>query len=469
MDLNPTIALPQSLLSPLEFEVISGNFILREKEIPLRGYAKFDRLQLIIICQSILSECTVSFTNERLLMYQKLQDTVVGWGVERKYLSAIESCGWFYQRKVRLILNDPTFQRKDYFELKFPQENFSNLKNAFINILKMLDLCQACEEDRLEDFQNLLQSNLKLVNLPIDSKENTLLIMACAKNKGRIAQYLLGIHGIDINKTTEVKVMKGGKETKDVYGALYYACVNNMKDIVEKMLSIPTIDVNTLYTNELTALRYALRKDIASCPNSVESYADIISMLMSHPKTTWKIADNERFAIPTDWMLDITDDTRMAILSCERVKELPANIKQMMLKVIQDKLKSLRGMDSNSTIVLNATEDGEKLLPDQRTEVVNAAVTEETNQFNLVEDLSSKENPTRKPMKVLPEPTDNVSQCKNILVLSPISAGPTLAPGIFEFSETYILSVSPIGLRFHANFAVAKLTGNLEHIAKVGN
>lgn len=87
-------------------------------------------------------------------------------------------------------------------------------------------------------------------------------------------------------------------------------------------------------------------------------------------------------------------------------------------------------MDSNSTIVLNATEDGEKLLPDQRTEVVNAEVTEETNQFNLVEDLSSKENPTRKPMKVLSEPTDDVSQWKNILVLSPISAGPTLAPGI---------------------------------------
>ncbi len=171
MDLNPTIALPEPLMHYLSlgFDAISGYFILREKEIPLRGYAKFDRLQLIMISQPILPECTVSFTNERLLMYQKLKDTVVGWGVERKYISAIENCGWFYKR-VRLTLNDPMLQQKDYFELKFPQENFSNLKKAFINILKMLDLCQACEEDRLEDFQKLLQINLKLVNLVSDFK-----------------------------------------------------------------------------------------------------------------------------------------------------------------------------------------------------------------------------------------------------------------------------------------------------------
>ncbi len=135
--------------------------------------------------------------------------------------------------------------------------------------------------------------------------------MACAKNKSGIAQYLLGIHGIDINKTTEVKVMKGGKETKEVYGALYYACINNMMDVVKTLLSFKTIDVNILYTvslvfqsfdpfilflrwikNEYSALQYAILKDmLAFKANSKKSYVKIISMLMQHPKTIWKIAD----------------------------------------------------------------------------------------------------------------------------------------------------------------------------------
>ncbi len=75
--------------------------------------------------------------------------------------------------------------------------------------------------------------------------------MACAKNKSRIARYLLTIHGIDINKTTELKVIRNGEEKTEVYGALYYACINNMDDVVEKMLSISKIDVNTLYTVSL--------------------------------------------------------------------------------------------------------------------------------------------------------------------------------------------------------------------------
>lgn len=75
--------------------------------------------------------------------------------------------------------------------------------------------------------------------------------MACAKNKSRIAQYLLTIHGIDINKTTEVRVMRNGVEKTEVYGALYYACINNMDDVVEKMLSISSVDVNILYTVSL--------------------------------------------------------------------------------------------------------------------------------------------------------------------------------------------------------------------------
>jgi len=267
----------------------SGRFYFQRKEIPQQGYATFTGLQLILGRGETLDQCNVIFTNERLFITRNLD----GWALDRQFIHTIENCpgGLFKSSmKVQLKLKDPeTKLQPSQFELRFSEED---VKQSFLNIQKIMELCQACKDDRLEDFRNLLQGNPTLVNLPIDTTRNTLLIMACAQNKSRIAQFLLTIHGIDINKTTEVKVMKGGKETKDVYGALYYACVNNMKDIVEKMLSIPTIDVNTLYTNELTALQYALRKDIAN-PNSVESYADIISMLMSHPKTTWKIADNE--------------------------------------------------------------------------------------------------------------------------------------------------------------------------------
>lgn len=112
--------------------------------------------------------------------------------------------------------------------------------------------------------------------------------------------------------------MRDGRKVKEIYGALYYACINNMGDIVESMLFIPTIDVNILYTvritiitifhvlmfsywtkNQYTALQYTILKDIEchlaplSSPNSRRRYPKIISMLMSHRKTIWRIADNK--------------------------------------------------------------------------------------------------------------------------------------------------------------------------------
>lgn len=198
MDLNPPISFPISLmhyLSPLESDEVSGNVILREKEIQLRGYATFDRLQLIIISQPILPECTVTFTNERLLMSRKLKDKVVRWGVERKYIRATENCGLFSNR-VRLILKDPTLQEEDHFELKFPEANFPKRKNAFITILKMLDLCQACEEDRLEDFQTLLQRNLKLVNLVRDFEFSFVCVRADCSSAYRFEREHVAHHGM---------------------------------------------------------------------------------------------------------------------------------------------------------------------------------------------------------------------------------------------------------------------------------
>ncbi len=124
------ISLPPSVMhyfSPLELDAISGNFIFREKEIQLRGYATFDRLQLIT--QPQFTECAVSFTNERLLMSQKLDDKVVGWGVERKYISAIYKCGLFSKR-VRLILKDPTLQKKRFLPAQISRGKFSQAKKC---------------------------------------------------------------------------------------------------------------------------------------------------------------------------------------------------------------------------------------------------------------------------------------------------------------------------------------------------
>lgn len=80
---------------------------------------------------------------------------------------------------------------------------------------------------------------------------NTLLIMACALNKSAVAMYLLrcqSIHIDTINKVTRTPVKKGGKMTEEVCGALYYACINGMEEVVEKLLSLPTTNVNILYT-----------------------------------------------------------------------------------------------------------------------------------------------------------------------------------------------------------------------------
>lgn len=72
--------------------------------------------------------------------------------------------------------------------------------------------------------------------------------MACARNKAAFARYLLQFRDIDINKTTTVQVMRDGKLGIEIYGALYYACINNMEEVVENLLLIPTSDLNILYT-----------------------------------------------------------------------------------------------------------------------------------------------------------------------------------------------------------------------------
>lgn len=162
-------------LSQVKADARSGRFILLEKEIPLHGYATFTGLQLMIGKEPMFTECTVSFTNQRLLMTRKLSPSsngeIVGWALDRQFIHAIKDCagGLFKSSKrVRLVIKDPRLQQpteEDYFELKFPEEDFSELKQSFLNVLKIVDLCQACEEDRLEDFQILLQSNPTLVNI----------------------------------------------------------------------------------------------------------------------------------------------------------------------------------------------------------------------------------------------------------------------------------------------------------------
>jgi len=372
-------------LSQVKADARSGRFILLEKEIPLHGYATFTGLQLMIGKEPMFTECTVSFTNQRLLMTRKLSPSsngeIVGWALDRQFIHAIKDCagGLFKSSKrVRLVIKDPRLKHpteEDYFELQFPEEDFFELKRSFLNVLKIVELCQACDEDRLEDFQILLQSNPTLVNIPIDSRRNTLFIMACARNKAAFARYLLQFRDIDINKTTTVQVMRDGKLSLEIYGALYYACINNMEEVVHDLLLIPTVDLNILYTDEYTALQYALRKDIecqlafASNPNSKRiSYAKVVSMLMSSRKATWKIGENKIFAIPEKWILNATSDTQKAILLCSRVNELPADLKQKLATSIQEKQRKTQSYNgkiartsSSSTIATEDIESSSKI------------------------------------------------------------------------------------------------------------
>ncbi len=83
---------------------------------------------------------------------------------------------------------------------------------------------------------------------------NTLLIMACARNKSAVAMHLLQCKGIrtdTINKVTRMPVKRNGKMAEEVCGALYYACINGMEEVVEKLLSIPTADANILFSVSL--------------------------------------------------------------------------------------------------------------------------------------------------------------------------------------------------------------------------
>ncbi len=171
----PTIPAPRSVLDYLSPILTNGSnkFLLREQEIPLQPYATFTGLQLTRGKELILPECTVSFTNQRLLMTRRIGtgNEVFGWGLDRQFIHAIKDYkrGLFkLSKRVRVELKDPASQQyheECFFELKFPEEDFFELKQAFLNIQAIVNLCQSCEEDRLDDFQRLLANNPDLVNM----------------------------------------------------------------------------------------------------------------------------------------------------------------------------------------------------------------------------------------------------------------------------------------------------------------
>eukprot|EP01040_Poterioochromonas_malhamensis_P002799 gene2799-2981_t len=395
---------PMKYLKQFKPDKTSGSFPLLENEIALQVYATFSGLQLIIGKPENPAAWTVSFTNKRLLMIPH-EIELVGWSLDRHFISEIKDCaGGLFKasKRVRLVLTNSKSAEEVYFELKFPQEDVTELKRAFLNVLKIVDLCFAC--DSVGDFKNLLENNKALVNLPIDSKMNTLLIMACARNKSAVAMHLLTIltdagaesvnviHIDTINKVTRTPVWRKGKMTEEVCGALYYACINGMEEVVEKLLSL-TANVNILYTTEYTALQHAILKDIecsTSSESSKTSYTKIISMLMSHPKTIWKIADNdeELYWIPVDWILKTSYDTQKAILMCPRAKELSADLRQKLTASIQKMETKEQGFKSLNGKILrsDSIESPSKIFKSDsvRSITVNTAtidpVVEEINQ-----------------------------------------------------------------------------------------
>eukprot|EP00599_Poterioochromonas_sp_BG-1_P011649 CAMPEP_0173155278 /NCGR_PEP_ID=MMETSP1105-20130129/14007_1 /TAXON_ID=2985 /ORGANISM="Ochromonas sp., Strain BG-1" /LENGTH=584 /DNA_ID=CAMNT_0014071667 /DNA_START=25 /DNA_END=1776 /DNA_ORIENTATION=- len=410
----------------------TGRFTLLADEIGLQGYASFTGLQLIIgkEQQNNTGSWTVSFTNKRLLMIsQKVSSNeVTGLTLDRQFIREIKDCpGGLIKasKRVRLVIKGVNSPEEAFFELRFPEEDVTELKQSFLNVLKIVDLCLAY--DSIEKFKELLKSNEALVNMvsnfdfsssfnrlsfsPSIRKMNTLLIMACARNNSAVAMHLLQCEGIrsdTINKVTRTPVKRDGKMAEEVCGALYYACINGMEEVVEKLLSIPTADANILFSNEYTGLQYAILKDkecSTSNTNSKISYTKVISMLMSSRKTTWKIADDdeEHYSIPAEWILKTSYDTQRVILHCSRANELPVDLRQKLKASIQKmetkstSFKSLNGeiLRSNSslTLISNITDDMEsssKICKSESTQSLSSKVNSSSvvNIDSIVEEIN---------------------------------------------------------------------------------
>lgn len=160
-----------------QIDISVGNYLSplagdKFERIPSIGYTTFTGLQLILVqVGETMNQCSVFLTNERLFITRNLDE---GWALDRQFIHAIEDCsGGYFKSSKRVLfkLKDPQHKlQPSLFELRFPEED---VKQLFLNIQKMLDLCQACKEDRLEDFQNLLQVNpTLLVNLVSDCSQD---------------------------------------------------------------------------------------------------------------------------------------------------------------------------------------------------------------------------------------------------------------------------------------------------------
>ncbi len=163
----------RNYLSPLTSD--NGRFEFQRMEIPSRGYTTFTGLDLIHgKARETLSQCNVIFTNERLFITRNFEGNLEGWALDWQFVRAVEDCsGGLFKasKRIQFKLKHPqeTLQ-PSLFELRFPEED---VKQLFLNIKKMLDLRQACEEGRLEDFQKLLQVNpTLLVNLVSDCAQD---------------------------------------------------------------------------------------------------------------------------------------------------------------------------------------------------------------------------------------------------------------------------------------------------------
>lgn len=163
-----TMAGPMKYLFELKPDK-TGRFSLLANEIGLQGYVSFTGLQLIIGKeQHDTGSWNVSFTNKRLLMIsQKVSSNeVMGLALDRQFIREIKDCpGGLIKtsKRVRLVIKGVNSPEEAFFELRFPEEDVTELKQSFLNVLKIVDLCVAY--DSIEKFKELLKSNEALVNM----------------------------------------------------------------------------------------------------------------------------------------------------------------------------------------------------------------------------------------------------------------------------------------------------------------
>ena len=154
-----------------------------------------------------------------------------------------------------------------------------------------------------------------------------------------VLRILLNVHGADVNQAHRraVAVSPSGRVTP-----LMLSLVTSKRDVVEFLLTLPTVHVNQVYCRRYTALWGAIKErntmgvalllahpDIDLSPQAGiepalyqacrEGAADIVRLLMDHPTVDPDAIYEGKSALHFACMMDEHEDCALALLDCQRV------------------------------------------------------------------------------------------------------------------------------------------------------